>query len=60
MNQYFYEHQAREKLGQLRAEGQLSQAFHRSKQRSSAADRTVSRLIAVAASLLAVILILAR
>jgi hypothetical protein len=57
MNQYFYEHAAREKLGQLRKEGQLSQAFNRTRLPSKATSRSVLRFIAVASSLLAVILI---
>jgi hypothetical protein len=59
MNQYFYEHQAREKLGQLRKEGQLSQALNRSKL-PAAASRSLPRFIAVAVSLLSAILIWAR
>ena len=59
MNQYFYEHQAREKLGQLRTEGQLSQAYNRSKL-PAAASRSLPRFIAVAVSVLAAILIWAR
>ena len=60
MNQYFVEHQAREKLGQLRKEGQLSQAYHRSKRSSPNAPRSLPRFIAVAVSVLAAILIWAR
>ena len=60
MNQHFYEHQAREKLGQLRAEGQLSQAVNRSKHASPATPRSLPRIIAVAVSVLAAILLWAR
>lgn len=59
MNQYFYEHAAREKLGQLRAEGRLSQEYSQSRSPNAAVSHSFRRAIAVAASVLAVILILA-
>jgi len=59
MTQYFYEHEVRQKLGQLRKEGQLSQAYNRRKL-PAAASCLLPRFIAIAASPLAVILIWAR
>ena len=60
MNQYFYEHQVREKLAQLRKEGQISQAYSRNKLPRAAVSRSLPRFIAVAVSLVAAVLIWAR
>ena len=59
MNHYFYELQAREQLAQFRAEGQLSQALRRGRP-SRPVSRFLGRFIAIAVSVLALILVWAR
>ncbi|HSR34221.1 MAG TPA: hypothetical protein VLY63_26950 [Anaerolineae bacterium] len=60
MNQYFFEFEAKQKLRNLRDEGQRSQAVHRSGIRSDSARQILPRMAVVIGTLAGLILLLVR
>lgn len=60
MNQSFLELQAKEKLATFRREGQRSQAFHRSNMGRTSFGRPLRYMAIAVASILSIILIIAR